>query len=169
MSRLNYTHGIDFGFKNLHQTTKKSLPKIVTFLVLFSNFLCMQNFNHYECTKQILGPFKVTWLGKPHQGNHNFSTLFMHLLFLNKQGNHLHLSWLIFFIFSKFIKLIASSLHFGHHNFCTFFMVPLVELIETVTKWGVNFWPCLHFSFDLVGIPSILILSVKNRGSGFFP
>ena len=38
ISRLNYTNGIDFGFKNLHQATKKWLPKIVsTFLVLFSN------------------------------------------------------------------------------------------------------------------------------------
>ena len=38
MPRLNYTHEIDFGFKNLHQDTKKWLQKIVpTYLVLFSN------------------------------------------------------------------------------------------------------------------------------------
>ena len=38
ISRLNYTNGIDFGFENLHQATKKCLPKTVsTFLVLFSN------------------------------------------------------------------------------------------------------------------------------------
>ena len=37
MWRVHYTHGIDFGFENLHQATKNWLPKTVTtFLVLFS-------------------------------------------------------------------------------------------------------------------------------------
>ena len=30
MWKLHYTHGIDFGLKNLHQATKKWLPEVVT-------------------------------------------------------------------------------------------------------------------------------------------
>ena len=38
MQRLHYMHTIDFGFKNLHQPTKKWSPEVVTtFLVLFSS------------------------------------------------------------------------------------------------------------------------------------
>ena len=43
---LNYTHGINFGFKNLHQATKKWLPNIVT---TFLAFFCNGNYRLTKC------------------------------------------------------------------------------------------------------------------------
>ena len=43
-----------------------------------------------------------------------------------------------FLIFDKFIKVTAAALNFSHHNFVPFH-VALVQLIESVIKWVLNF------------------------------
>ena len=68
------------------------------------------------------------------KGNHNFSTLFKPLWFLNEVT-----IWaVVFLIFSKFINLqqLARILV---TTILQLFMVALVQLIENVTKWALIF------------------------------
>ena len=53
--------------------------------VKFDTFLlCIQNFNHEECMKLFPESFNSPGWGNHIKGNHDFSTQFQHLLFLNQ-------------------------------------------------------------------------------------
>ena len=86
-------------------------------------------------------------MGNHIKGDHNFSRLFKHLLFLNKLNNRA-----FFLIFSKYVKLRAATLAFGHHNhnFASFYgrFSAAHWKIENVTKWGLLFDQAHIYIFD---------------------